>query len=458
MTHTLSITDGTTTNTLTASPWFLSEYVPVRASRNSDGSYEPVAETIELHVTGSGSTTAVQTLVNTVERYLQRARQRQETGHGPRIYLQVQWDGEASTWRSELLEGEAEINLDTIRAWGQAFALFRLHIVRKHYFEGPETLARCVQQYSGQSTSEQILYNTFSGEGQAGSNFLEFSSTQIQGVLPTPAIIWQSNTVDSQVRAYTSMQLALGKFQYPYNFAHWYQGENAIGAGSVITEGVSSGGYYRQILAGTIASYVYWNVRVRQESSGRSYRVLARFRNYSTGPYVYVRPIIRNQSGTHDLWYGEEVQLPRNVTSSNIVDLGVVPIPLAPSATYTMTVQLALGIRASASSTVNLDFVQLTPLDGYRVLKPGSYQFQNPMAIIDDGVDELTYISAGSTDIITAPGVDYYYPLDAGSGNYIMLYPGIAQRLYILKTLTSGALVGDALKTKVYYRPRRLTL
>lgn len=460
MTHVLSITDGSSTTTLTTSPWFLTGdgYVPAMPRRGADGEYEPVTETIELHVTGSGSTTTVQTLVNTVEKYLQRARQRQATGHGAKIYLQVQWDGEASTWRSEILEGEAEINVDTIRAWGQAFALFRLHITRRHFFEGPETLARLVQQYTGQGTSEQNISNTFNGEGQVGANFVEFSSTQIQGVLPTPAIIYQTNATAGQTRAYTSMQIALGKFIRPAGFNHWYQGQNATGSGSVITDSLSSGGQYRQVLAGTTTVYCGWDVFLLQDVSGRAYRLLARFRNYSPAPSIYVRPILRNQAtGTRDLWYGDEVLLP-HATTSNIVDLGMVPMPLAPSSARVMSLEMTLGFRATASAAIGLDFVQLTPTDGYRVLKPSSMSLTTGMMIVDNGVDELTYVDKTVNEFTNPFESDNYAPLDAGSGQYIMLYPGVAQRMYFLKTLTGGAIVSDVMKVKVYYRPRRLTL
>ena len=81
-THVLSLTDGTTTYTLTSEPYFLEEYTPGYPSLGNDGEYEPIAETISLHVgyTSSASTAAIQNDVNNVERMLQRARKRFETG------------------------------------------------------------------------------------------------------------------------------------------------------------------------------------------------------------------------------------------------------------------------------------------------------------------------------------------------------------------------------------------
>ena len=462
--HVLSVTDGNSTLVLTADPWFLTDYTMSYPQRSSTGEYEPIAETIELHVSGSGSTTAVQTRVNALEVYLQRARQRQETGSGAKIYLQIKIANEEYTWRSELLEGEVEIQTDTLKAWGQAFALIRVHVMRRHFWEGAETLARFVQQYTGQGTTEVSVSNfTSTASGNQTRNFIEFSSTQIQGVLPTPAIIRQSNTSGSAPsRSYTEMQIALGKFREPHNFQHMYEGESASGAGSVITDASSANGRHRRIATSSTTQLCAWSMRVRSEFTERTYRVIGRFSSYTGPSNIYVRPLISYQTGAADIWVGEEVLLPVSSTASSFVDLGVVPIPLLPIRSTVGVMQIKLSFRSLSAGTINLDYIQLTPTDGYRILRPASILVAKNSAIIDNGVDELSYLG---TPIIPGEllddldsGVDLYSPLDAGTGDYIHLYPGIGQRLYFLRTRTDGAPISDALNVKVYYRPRRLTI
>ncbi|MCB1715033.1 MAG: hypothetical protein KDK05_07850 [Candidatus Competibacteraceae bacterium] len=449
-THVLSLTDGTTTYTLTSEPYFLEEYTPGYPSLGNDGEYEPIAETISLHVgyTSSASTAAIQNDVNNVERMLQRARKRFETGEGDRIYLQIQWANEVNTWRSEVLQGEVEINADTVRAWNQAMARLRIHIVRRPFWEGPETLARMVQQYSGQSASEQTVGNYTEDNLY---NFVEFSKTQISGVLPTPAIIYLSNSFGAAAtRSYRSIYMAIGKFSDPSLFTHQYEAENATGLGSVVSDSSASSGVgYRRFNSYTAESICSWPLTFRQEQTGRTYRVLARFRNYGTTVNSYARVYLRNQNNSQGFWIGEEVFLDRSVTSSSFVDLGILPIPPAVRGSTSLTVNLAFAIRSSASATVDLDFVQITPLDEYRVIRPAAFSLTANQKIVDHGVDELTYVDAGSSTL---------YPLDIGTGNYIHLYPGVAQRLYFSRMRTDGANLADFLNVKVYYRPRRLTL
>lgn len=459
-THVLSLTDGTTTYTLTSEPYFLEEYTPGYPNLGSDGEYEPIGETITLHVgyDNTATTVAIQGDVNNLEKMLQRARKRYETGIGDKIYLQIQWANESSVWRSEVLQGEVEINADTIRAWNQAFARIRVHIIRVPYWEGPETLARLVQQYSGQGTAEQTIANHAPNDGVT-FNFVEIAKTQIQGVLPTPAIIYLANTVGSSAaRAHRQIYMALGKFNNPLLFTHTYEAEAATGTGSTVTDSSCSGSAFRRITATTTDSSCTWKIRMRRQDSGRTYRVLARFRGHSTVPYSYASIHLFNQNSTNRLWKGDEVLLDRTVTASSIYDLGTIPVPLAPSSTNTMTVNLTFTVRASSSSTIDLDFVQLTPIDEYRILRPASFQLTGGQVIVDNGVDELTYVDNTVNEVVAAIGVDSYYPLDAGVGNYVNLYPGEAQRIYFLRTTTAGAPISDYLNAKVYYRPRRLTL
>ena len=96
MAHSLSLTDGTTTVSLTGSGVFLTQYSPqppsVRtgSARGFDGDdvtdpmYENVTETIEL-LPYAANTSALQAVVNGIERLIDYAKQRQKYRTGPRV-------------------------------------------------------------------------------------------------------------------------------------------------------------------------------------------------------------------------------------------------------------------------------------------------------------------------------------------------------------------------------------
>ena len=101
---------------------------------------------------------------------------------------------------------------------------------------------------------------------------------------------------------------------------------------------------------------------------------------------------------------------------------------------------------------VNLDFLQITPLDGWRMLECAGYGVVENSRMIDDAMNETKYIDDGSGDNKAGILVGY--------GNPIHLYPGKDQRLYFLMH-SHTANIAEILRTisvKLFYRPRRKTL
>ena len=143
MAHALSITDGTTTISLSTTNWLLVHYVPnVPSYRN--GQYDPVTDSIELTADVANGA-AFQTATNAVQKLLEAARRRHETASGARVYLTMQLDSDASSWRSEILYGAMVSSADTLRSW-QGIQPQTLMITRQPYWEGAE-----VELVSGES-------------------------------------------------------------------------------------------------------------------------------------------------------------------------------------------------------------------------------------------------------------------------------------------------------------------
>lgn len=115
MAHAMSVTDGTTTFSLSTTNAYLQRYVPVEPTKED----ATVTETIDVTFYGA-STSAMQTAMQTLGRLFDTMRRRRALGVGPRVYLQWQPDGDATTWRSELFDARIEYQDDTLTAWGQA--------------------------------------------------------------------------------------------------------------------------------------------------------------------------------------------------------------------------------------------------------------------------------------------------------------------------------------------------
>ena len=96
---------------------------------------------------------------------------------------------------------------------------------------------------------------------------------------------------------------------------------------------------------------------------------------------------------------------------------------------------------------MNIDFIQLTPADGYRELKTASYDVPYEYRIIDDGIGEYLYVDDGA-------GADKA-GIMTGYGAPIQVWPGRNQRLYFLMNPDE---IARTLSVKVFYRPRRRSL
>lgn len=111
------------------------------------------------------------------------------------------------------------------------------------------------------------------------------------------------------------------------------------------------------------------------------------------------------------------------------------------------------GLQNTGSSiNLNLDFIQVTPLDGWRMLECSGYGVLQNSRMVDDGVNDVCYIDTGSG----ANKAGYLVPY----GSPIELYPGKKQKLYFLMHSNIGnvAEIQRTASVKLFYRPRRRTI
>ena len=108
---------------------------------------------------------------------------------------------------------------------------------------------------------------------------------------------------------------------------------------------------------------------------------------------VYAQVLVMDSAGIVPLYTAPEVLV--TAPAGQLQTLGTVPIPPTAYDTSGPTVKLRCNILCSASATVGIDFVQLTPADDlcYRHLIQRGYSAPNNSIVVDDGIEGLAYLA-----------------------------------------------------------------
>lgn len=466
MAHYLEINEGGSAVAVLSgnTAYMLTEYTPQSPEKRSQGRvgltdggeidmplYENPTETIEVSVLGA-STTAVQSNLGAIEKALYSAKLRQMLRAGNKVYLYYQVDGDSTLYRSEILDGRLEIITGGMAIWGNKHLPVRIHITRRYYWEA--VTATELQLSSKASGTPATGGKTIHNQNDASEgNYVQIASSQVTGTLPAPIKISLINNSGS-AKGYNNIYMAVNAFNDPTNFAHFQEGETSIysGWGTAVTgqTSCSNNGYVTRTFAAGGTDYFKWTLSsaLLQDTMGRRFRLLARFNGYTTGTTaIKVKPVIMDDSGLITLDADAEMTLP--ATQTDLVDLGVLPLPPGGYDPLGAAHVLALAMRSTlASATVNLDYIQLTPTDSYRHIVMLGNQIANGDAVVDDGLENQVYSLEG--------GVHHYILSPRGAP--LMVWPGLTQRIYILHDTGASAPITSTFSVQVSYRQRRLTI
>ena len=437
MAHALSITDGTTTFSLSTTNCILRLYTPVEPQAED----LTIVETVELAFTGA-SVAAMRTAITTLQALLEGARRRKAWGVGPAVYLQFQPDGEAAAWRSELLGARLEYDEDALKVFGQAMMPASLILERATFWEGALVQLPLTNGNGTANTAGLTIRNH--DDGTAGNdNYVQIAGADVTGSLPAPLVVELTNTTGAAVQ-YGQIFMASNAFSDPANLTHVVQAESAIvsGFGTVQSDASCSNGQYVTL---SFASYYGQSYTLSQallrDALGYEFHLLARFKAVNSA--AYVRPQIYDSTGAYQLWQGDEVYLP--LISPAIADLGVIPLPPGGYTTLGASLRLRLEWRSSTTTAVDTDFFALFPANTYRRLVV-SASCSNGGKITDDPVSGRAWLDNGSGEI----------PAVAPQGMPLTVWPGVLQRVYFLWYQANMAEpITQTFTVKLWYRPRR---
>ena len=441
MAHAMSITDGTTTFSLSTTNAYLQRYVPVEPTKDD----ATVTETIDLTFYGA-STSAMQTAMQTLGRLLDTMRRRRAIGVGPRVYLQWQPDGDATTWRSELLDARIEYQDDTLSAWGQAKSPASLSIERVPYWEGALTQLPLTNANGTSNTSGLTVWN-HDDSGAGHDNYVQIAAASVTGTIPAPVMVELTNATGS-AQTYHTIYMATNAFCDPANFAHMQEAETIVGASPNYTSidssaSSSNGQHITKTFTNSVSQFFTLPASLVAKAAGHDFHLLARWTAYAD---MYVRPDIYDATGAYKLRPGVEQEI-RFASSPALVDLGVIPVPPGGYSAAYGAQQLCLAYRTTGTITASLDYLAFFPAVAFRRLSiVGSVA--NGAKITDDPIEDRAYITASSVEV---QGV-------VRRSSPVQVWPNTLQRIYFLWSLQSAAApIDQTFTVKAWYRPRRVS-
>jgi hypothetical protein len=444
MTRALSVVSSNETVWLSQDGLRVLDYVPA-----SDVSVETRTETIE--VMGITSNALTRARIQTLENFFTQARQAAKNKALSRVYLELSLD-ESLTYRSEIVDGEICL-LHSTRSieWLNGRIHLSILITCKPFWEGEETQIPLSNGGDNNNLTGLTVYN-HDDMGAQHDNWVTIAAADVVGDLPAPPRLEITNNYNSGTRAATIF-VAHNIFGNFVNLNHILEAESATG-GTPTEDSDSSGGYYnaKSWAVTTETELLDWiiSTTLLTACAGNYFRLLLRLATTLAYSDLWLRVKIKMELTT--IWESEWSLAPNGFS---LFELATAQLPayLAGEGDIYPAHLVLYGKRATAGThTLNVDFLQLSPLDGWRKLQPQGYNLGYLARLVDDMIEDHLY-----TDSWDTPGkLGNYYTASAP----LALLPNKTQRLYFLHDtdIGGGSAIIRTFSLKVFYRPRRRSI
>lgn len=402
-----------------------------------------IKEPITLYIPATLDPSAI---TQSLERFFLAAENRQALRKGPKVYILFTATSGDLEYRSELFYGQVkltETSMETIEGGG---TIITIEIRRRFYWELNTLLQLPLTNRNGSNiTNGLTLYNHTDG-GAGHDNWATIAAGDIGGNIPAPVLLEYQNTTNDSSRI-SEIRTTINRESAPTTFTHILEGEARATGGTITADASASNGNYVNCSAIPINSteLLKWDLSsALLDAAGTNiFRPILRLANWTDND-VWLKWVIRFDVST--------------IYESPEFFVGNVPLVESPAfhlppyandlgANYPLTLHL-YGRSASGAGFIYLDFVQLSPMDGYRVLTPKGYGTPYNQSVVDDGIEEALYVNTGSQK----QGIYISY-------GQLMLEPNRVHRIIVLvNTMTNGSTPDRTLKLKAWFRPRRLTI
>jgi len=450
MTHSLSITYGSTTITLA-----LVDYTPTSAL----ASVAEVTERWEVHVTGA-SKALLQAAIHEIERAFELARQHQANSFLDRVFLNFQPVGYEESYRSQILDGKIDFYDETLKwAWANAGFDVRLTITRQNFWEGAEAEIPLTNSNGVSGTENFKIFNCADGNGTTPNvreNWVDIDADDLEGDLPAPIhlIMALTGTFGDSIE---DIIVCLARSGTPATLKHMAEAE-AGGGKSAETKIVDfgddpdcSGGEYAIIEFDEVDEIIralsfHSEMGWPDLEIGRWYLPLLRLRTVPTIADLWSRVRMVYGLISETAWISYPASGGPHVIQYPPIRLG---LPRWESGDYRVRVEFLTS--TAGTKTIEADYMYLLPLDGmrqYAVSLEALYEEPYTGAVFDDPYEGLVYKYENHTTIQS---------LVLARGNPLMVAPRHDARLYFM-TPGATAAIDSRMAFRAFYRPRRLAL
>lgn len=419
----------------------LLNYRPSPAARGARSVREPLA----LLFVG-GQETARENM-QAFARFLYLAPESQEERVAiPLLYIEMR-DSGGDWWRSEVRNVDADLSdqaLDTEYAAGMF--VVQASIEREPFFEGPLTPIG-LKNNNTFGVYDLNPVQIWNANDSGKDNFVEYEAASIIGDLPAPIQLTITNTFNDADAMY-DIYVGLNIFSDPENFNPILEAEDAdfkYGGATPTLNVAFSGGYFVTLSwnVQTVVDLLKWDLDAGflSQCNGGRFKVLVR-----RDGLTFTQLRVKVTDGVTEYFVGDWVS---PLSAMQLIELSAVKLPpynvgVAGVAGLELVVQARRQIPGTHTETI--DFVQLTPLDGYRRLIETAYGVAYTETFVDDAIEGNLYTGSNKVRTHRPEGT-------------LLLQPNRLGRLCFLWTGATGD--ADYLRTatvQLSYRPRRRAL
>jgi hypothetical protein len=387
----------------------------------------------------------MQAEIHSIDRAFEIARERQVNGSLDRVYLNLQPADYASSYRSEIIDGEIIYSDNALQSeWANIALEPMLLITRRNYWEAASAATLTLTNGAGTSGNTAAISNC---QDATHEMYVEVDDDQVLGDIPTPAILEFLSTKND---ANLMDSLYVGVFQEEGSSTAPAAGTLVCDVSGTVDATCCGGEYNTLSWADTTENQLCtWTLDSRDFLQKR-YRVIARLQDavVYTDLYLKAKLLTGTTVIAETRWDlvddGKELQV-----------IGTLTIPPYGTGEPIDVGNLTLGLyekRAAGAGEIKLDYMILIPQDSWRRYSMISTGLAYNETLIDDPVRGvlLTEETGGGTYKVTH---------QVEEGEPLMLRPGEKNVLYFLQDTTTGvAAIDRTASVTVKAHARRLTL
>ena len=458
MTIGLQITDGTTTIDLNDGSYF--EITELDCGYG-DISALTVGGSVKLFINGTKA--QIQAELAALQKILQQAIEYQGTGAGAAlyssldeiVYLQYRTDGTETYYRSPIIQASLSFDPDAMLTLN--FDCGGIEIIidfeRRNWWEGAEAQVPLATTAASRTTNAVTLYNPWNVGAGTYQHYVHIDHADVSGDLPSATRLEITNSYND-VNGLRYIWIGQN-FTRADDFITILEAESATGTTPTVSATQSNGNYVRcTVPSGTETDLLSWPLTTNDITfaAGRWYKAIVRFTIDANVTSHKFR--VQLKYNNVRIWRGPLVAPSMGGNTHDILTFQIPPSLAGMTSLAALSLVLSGYQTSGVNLTLDIDFLMLLPVDGYRMLdnSGAAGELEYNRRVVDDGITPALYEDDGSGVGKVPSFVGYSMP--------IMLQPERNQRIYFLnqETFGSAAWSRHTLSVKLYYRPRRLTI